>query len=148
MWIPLTQIILKHLQQKVNLYKRLLTIVLVIAFFLGNYQICNYFYPLDDPISVRNWWLLKVDIYALIIALLFILASQKRTTDVRVRLIEKLIINIGIGFTTSNFIDKRILNTREYTLADLVMVIVVILVSYYDFKKLSKLAKTHSGNNE
>jgi len=145
MMISLTQIILKHLKRKVNLYKRLLIIILVIAFFLGNYQICNYFYPLNDDESISNWWFLKVDIYALIIALLFIYAAQKRTSDHRIRMIEKLIINIGIGFTSSNFIDRRILGTREYTLADLGMIIVVFLVSYYDFKRLNKLAKTHSG---
>ena len=141
----LIQTILKHLQLKIDLYKRLSIIILVIVFFLGNYQICNYFYPLNDAESIRAWWLLKVDIYALIIALLFILAAQKKTDNIKLKSIEKLILNIGIGFASSNFIDRRILNTREYTLADLSMVIVVFLVSYYDFKKLNKLAKTHSG---
>jgi len=143
MWLILT--ILRHLQRKVNLYKRLSIIILVIAFFLGNYQICNYFYPLNDDESIRNWWFLKVDIYALIIAMLFILAAQKRTSNAKVRLIEKLIVNIGIGFTMSNFIDKRILGTREYTVSDIAMVVVVVLVSYYDFKKLNKIAKYHNG---
>jgi len=139
MWMSLTQIILRHLQRKVNLYKRLSIIILAIAFFLGNYQICNYFYPLDDAVSIRNWWLLKVDIYALIIAMLFVLAAQEKTDSVKIRLIEKLILNISIGFTTSNFIDKRIFGVQSYTKTDILMVIVVILVSYYDFRKLKKL---------
>jgi len=141
----LTQIILKHLQKKVNLYRRLSIIILAITFFLGNYQICNYFYPLDDAESITNWWLLKVDIYALIIALLFILAAQKKTDDLRIAMIEKLILNISIGFTTSNFIDKRIFGVQSYVASDILMILVVVLVSYYDFRKLSKLAKTHSG---
>ena len=139
MVISLTQIILRHLQRKVNLYKRLSIIILAIAFFLGNYQICNYFYPLNDAVSIRNWWLLKVDIYALIIALLFVLGAQEKTDSIRIRLIEKLILNISIGFTTSNFIDKRIFGVQSYTKTDILMVIVVVLVSYYDFRKLKKL---------
>ena len=141
MQISLTQIILRHLQRKVNLYKRLSIIILAIAFFLGNYQICNYFYPLNDAVSIRNWWLLKVDIYALIIALLFILASQDKTDSIKLRLLEKLILNISIGFTTSNFIDKRFFGVQGYVTTDIVMIIVVVLVSYYDFRKLKKLVK-------
>ena len=141
MVISLTQIILRHLQRKVNLYKRLSIIILAIAFFLGNYQICNYFYPLNDAVSIRNWWLLKVDIYALIIALLFILAAQDKTDSIKLRLLEKLILNISIGFTTSNFIDKRFFGVQGYVTTDIVMTIVVVLVSYYDFRKLKKLVK-------
>jgi len=89
--------------------------------------------------------LLKVDIYALIIALLFILAAQKKTDSIKMRMIEKLILNIGIGFTTSNFIDKRIFGVQSYVLSDIAMIIVVVLVSYYDFRKLNKIAKIHSG---
>ena len=141
MVISLTQIILRHLQRKVNLYKRLSIIILAIAFFLGNYQICNYFYPLNDAVSIRNWWLLKVDIYALIIALLFTLAAQDKTDSIKLRLLEKLILNISIGFTTSNFIDKRFFGVQGYVTTDIVMIIVVVLVSYYDFRKLKKLVK-------
>ena len=141
MVISLTQIILRHLQRKVNLYKRLSIIILAIAFFLGNYQICNYFYPLNDAVSIRNWWLLKVDIYALIIALLFTLAAQDKTDSIKLRLLEKLILNISIGFTTSNFIDKRFFGVQGYVTTDIVMIIVVVLVSYYDFRKLNKLVK-------
>ena len=115
--IPLTQIILQLLKRKVELFKRLVIIILVIVFFLGNYQICNYFYPLFDDESIRNWWLLKVDIYALIIALLFILAAQKKTDSIRLEIIEKLVINVGVGFAVSNFIDRRILDTSSFSLS-------------------------------
>ena len=71
--------------------------------------------------------------------MLFILAAQEKTDSIRIRLIEKLILNISIGFTTSNFIDKRIFGVQSYTKTDILMVIVVILVSYYDFRKLKKL---------
>ena len=89
--------------------------------------------------------MMKIDIYALIISLCFYLASLKQTDDKKIRLIEKFITNVGIGLATSNAIDRHLYGTNSYTLADIAMVIVVVLVSYYDFKRLSKLAKTHSG---
>ena len=53
---------------------------------------------------------------------------------------------MGTGFTISTFIDKRVFGTREYTQVDLLMVIVVLIASYYDVKRLNRLAKTHSEN--
>ena len=144
MQILLIQTILKDLKKRADTFKRIGLILLALFFFLANYQICNYFYPLDDDVSIDNWWLLKVDIYALIIAILFILASHKKTSDARVRIIEKLIVNVGIAFAASNFIDRRLLGERDYHETDLLMIIVVFLVSYYDFKKLKKIAKTQT----
>ena len=143
--ISLTQIILKSLKRDFNLYKRIGLIIIIILFFLSNYHICNYFYPIIDDDCTELWWMMKIDIYAIIIALCFYLASLKQTDDKRLRLIEKFITNVGIGLATSNAIDRHLYGTSTYTKADLVMVTVVILVSYYDFKRLNKLAKTHSG---
>ena len=137
---------LKHLKQKVNKYKRIVLIFLIVFFFLANYQICNYFYPLDTVEHIENWWLLKVDIYVLIISLCLILCTQKEVTDIRLKSIEHFIAYMGTGFAISTFIDKRIFGTREYTQIDLLMVIVVLIASYYDVKKLNKLAKTHAEN--
>jgi len=89
---------------------------------------------------------LKVDIYVLIISLCLILSTQKEVTDIRLKSIERFIAYVGTGFAISTFIDKRVFGTREYTKVDLLMVIVVLIVSYYDVKKLKKIAKTHSGD--
>jgi len=89
--------------------------------------------------------MMKIDIYAIIIALCFWLVNIKPTDIVRINLIEKFITNVGIGLAVSNAIDRRLYEGRSYTKADLAMIIVVFLVSYYDFRKLNKLAKTHSG---
>jgi hypothetical protein len=89
---------------------------------------------------------MKIDIYAIIIALCFWLVNIRPTDVVRINLIEKFITNVGIGLAASNAIDRHLYGTRSYTKADLVMIIVVVLVSYYDFRKLKKIAKTHSGN--
>jgi hypothetical protein len=87
-----------------------------------------------------------MDIYAFIILLCFVLASFKSTNSIRLRLIEKFITNVGIGLASSNVIDRHFYGTESYVTTDVLMVIAVVLVSYYDFKRLKKLAKTHSGN--
>jgi len=143
----LIQTILTILKRNFNLYKRIGLIILIVIFFLSNYHICNYFYPLEDEASIELWWMLKIDIYVLIVTLCFILAAQKETNNTRLRLIERFITSVGIGLAISNIIDRRIYGTREYTKIDLLMVIVIILVSYYDFKRLSKIAKKHTHEN-
>ncbi len=128
----------RNLKRNFNLYKRIGLIILIVLFFLSNYHICNYFYPLDNDESVELWWLLKLDIYAVIIALCFYLASLEPNNNIKLRLIEKFISNVGVGLAVSNAIDRRTHDRMYYTSADLAMLIVVLLVSYYDFKKLNK----------
>lgn len=111
---------------------------------MANYQICNYFYPLNTEESIENWWLLKVDIYVLIICLCLILSTRKEVTDIKLKSIERFIAYVCTGFAISTFIDKRVFGTREYTRVDLLMVIVVLIASYYDIKKLNEIAKKHS----
>ena len=141
MQISPIQIILNILKQGFSNYKRIGLIILIILFFLSNYHICNYFYPIVDEKSTELWWMMKIDIYALIIALCFWLVNIKPTDVVRINLIEKFITNVGIGLAFSNAIDRHLYGTRGYTKADLVTIIVVVLVSYYDFRKLKKLVK-------
>ena len=141
MWSILTS--LKNLKQK---YSRIVLVSLIVFFFLANYQICDYFYPLNTNEHIENWWMLKVDIYVLIISLCLILLTQKDIEDVKLKSIERFIAYVGTGFTISTFIDKRVFGTREYTQVDLLMVIVVLIASYYDVKRLNRLAKTHSEN--
>lgn len=139
MWSILTT--LHILLKKADLYKRITLVSLIIVFFLGNYHICNYFYPLNDPDSIELWWMLKVDIYAFIVALCFILAAQRPNNNVRLRLIERFIMDVGIGLAISNVIDRRLHGIRGYRIMDIAMVMVVFLASYYNFKRLSKIAK-------
>ena len=138
------QTILKHLKRNYNKYKRIVLILLIVFFFLANYQICNYFYPLNTEEHIENWWLLKVDIYVLIICLCLILSTRKEVTDIKLKSIERFIAYVVTGFAISTFIDKRVFGTREYTQVDLLMVIVVLIASYYDIKKLNEIAKKHT----
>ena len=140
----LIQIILITLRQKVKLYKRISIVLLILTFFLTNYHICNYFYPLNDPTSVELWWMLKIDIYALIIALCFFLASLRSTDNARMRRIERFIFDVSIGLAMSNVIDRHLFDIRTYTSSDLLMVLIIFMVSYYNFKRLKKHSKQHT----
>jgi len=142
----LIQQISQNLKRSFNLYKRILVITSIVFFFVCNYHICNYYYPLNTEEHVRLWWVLKMDIYALIVALCFILASLERTTNIRINLIEKFITSLGIGLAISNVIDRHFKGTESYVQTDIMIVLCVVLVSFYDFQRLKKLAKTHNGN--
>jgi len=146
MLISLTQLINRSLKKSFDTYKRIVIIIGIVFFFVGNYHICNYYYPLNTEEHIKLWWVLKMDIYALIIALCFILASLDRTTNIKINLIEKFITSLGIGLAISNVVDRHFKGIESYVTTDLMIVTCIILVSFYDFKRLSKKAKTHSGN--
>ena len=146
MLISLTQLISQSLKKSFDTYKRIVIIIGIVFFFVGNYHICNYYYPLNTEEHIKLWWVLKMDIYALIIALCFILASLDRTTNIKINLIEKFITSLGIGLAISNVVDRHFKGIESYVTTDLMIVTCIILVSFYDFKRLSKKAKTHSGN--
>lgn len=142
----LIQQINRNLKRNFDLYKRIVIITSIVFFFVGNYHICNYYYPLNTEEHVKLWWVLKMDIYALIVALCFILASLEKTTNKKINLIEKFITSLGIGLAISNVIDRHFKGIESYVITDLMIVSCIILVSFYDFKRLSKQAKTHNGN--
>ena len=142
----LIQQINRNLKKGFDLYKRIVVVTGIVFFFIGNYHICNYYYPIIDEESTELWWVLKMDIYALIVALCFILASLEKTTNKKINLIEKFITSLGIGLAISNVIDRHFKGIESYVITDLMIVSCIILVSFYDFKRLSKQAKTHNGN--
>ena len=141
----LIQQINRNLKRNFDLYKRIVIIISIVFFFVGNYHICNYYYPLNTEEHVKLWWVLKMDIYALIVALCFILASLEKTTNKKINLIEKFITSLGIGLAISNVIDRHFKGIESYVITDLMIVTCIILVSFYDFKRLSKQANTHNG---
>ena len=85
------EIDLRRLQKKIKEYDRVFYIALSVFFFLTNYHICYYFYPLDTIEHVRNWWHLKVDIYVLIISLCYLSLTSKGSDNKRVIFVEKFI---------------------------------------------------------
>ena len=114
---------------------KILLIILAVSLFIGNYHICNYFYPGNSQIDINNWWDLKSNVYAVIIAIVFFSAQ------IGTKGLLRFILSIGVGFAISNAIDKIYFNVLEFTTADIYMIIITLLVSGYDWYKSSKFNK-------
>jgi hypothetical protein len=110
-------------------------IILAISLFIGNYHICNYFYPGNSQTDINNWWDLKSNIYAVIMMIVF-LSAQIGTKGLL-----RFFLSIGVGFAISNVIDKCYFNVLEFTKADIYMIIITVLFSFYDWFKNSKYYK-------
>ena len=108
---------------------RILLVVLAVLFIPLNNYICDYFYPLFDDDSIKQWWYLKEDIYGLIISLIFISYS------VSTRGILRFVLDISVGLTISNVVDRLYFNTREFTKADILMIFLTFLFAIIDYKK-------------
>jgi hypothetical protein len=119
---------------------------LSILFFLGNYHLCQYFYPLNDDESIRLWWMLKVDVYCLVIALCYLSISVKGATDKGVEKIESFMYSFGVGLAVTNFIDRRFLGDRYFEWDSFYAVAIIAAVSYLNVKRLEKQAKKHAEN--
>ena len=140
------EIDLRRLQKKIKEYDRVFYIALSVFFFLTNYHICYYFYPLDTIEHVRNWWHLKVDIYVLIISLCYLSLTSKGSDNKRVIFVEKFIIHFGVGFAFSNSIDRWFFDDRLFSWNSYFPLIIILIVSYYSVKKLNKTAKNEIKN--
>ena len=105
----------------------LLIIAMVIIPF--NYYICEFFYPLNDEESIKMWWRLKEGVYGVIIAI--ILLSYSLTT----RGVLRFILDICVGLTISNVIDRLCFNAIEFAEDDIIMIIATLLFAVIDYKK-------------
>lgn len=139
----LTGTILKLLKKKVNEYRRVFYSTLSILFFLGNYHLCQYFYPLNDDDSIRLWWLLKVDVYVLVICLCYLSISVKGSENKNVEKIEMFMYSFGVGLAVSNFIDRRFLDNVYFEWDSYYAVLLIAIVSYFNVKRLTKIAEKH-----
>ena len=133
-------ITLKLLRKKIKELRRLIYSTLSILFFLGNYHLCQYFYPLNDDESIRNWWLLKVDIYVLVISLCYLSITVKEASDKTINKIEIFMYSFGVGLAVSNFIDRRFLDNRYFEWDSVFAVVIIAIVSYFNVKRLTKIA--------
>ena len=114
-----------------------------LLFFLANYQICQYIYPLDDPESVRNWWIMKVNVYILGSIFCYFSASVNWADDLKLRRIEKLMLGFAKGFVISNFIDRTRLGDNEFTSTDLMILMAIALISYFTPTRIKKDSEKH-----
>lgn len=104
--------------------KIILNIVAILLFSL-NYQICEFFYPED----ISKWWALKMNMYAVIIALVFTAQSLDSKGWLR------FVLYIGVGFAISSVIDKLFLDVRVFTVGDLLMIVVTVILASINFIK-------------
>jgi hypothetical protein len=110
-----------------------------VVFFIAVYSICNYYYPEDGTVeSDRNWWHLKTDLYMLLVCIWVGIASMDKQTDKTIKIIQKIITSIGIGYGIANFIDRRFLHDRDFGMNDLSIVLVVVFISTIDLPKIIK----------
>jgi len=68
------------------------------------------------------------------------IANMPKCTDKNLIRINRAITSIGVGFGIANFIDRRFLHDREFGWNDLGIVIVIVLVSQIDLKKIKDQA--------
>ena len=121
------------------MYNRVILICLAIFFFVGNYHICNYFYPLNTEEHINNWWILKMDIYALIIVICLILANMKKTTEKRILGLERFLGSVGVGLAISNLIDRHFYDLESFIMADFYTIFIISFVAYIDYYKFMRI---------
>ena len=109
--------------KEVKIYLYLIAIIL----FASSYQICDFFYYNDEIKNIKQWWDLRSNIYAIIMMLIFY-ASLINNKGVL-----KLILSIGFGFCFSNVIDKVFFNVLDFNYKDIIMIILTICISLYNY---------------
>ncbi len=101
---------------------RIILTSLAVILFFSNYQICEYFYK-DD---LNKWWDLKINIYALIIAIVFVSQSIGSKGWYR------FVLDIGVGFSISSVIDKIYYNVNTFTTSDIYMILTTVAFATYN----------------
>ena len=122
------QLTVKYQKNQIRVVKKLVYI-LAILMFCFNYNICNYFYYNDEIKDISKWWDLKSNMYAIIMTLVFY-ASLINTKGIL-----KVILNIGLGLCLSNVIDKLFFNVINFQFNDVLMIIITICFSFYNYLK-------------
>lgn len=102
-----------------------LSIISLILFAFG-YWICLFIYP-DD---VVKFFELRMNIYSCIILSCFYLASLNNS-DKRV----KLILDIGIGLSLSDVIDRLLFDITTFNANDYVLIVLTLLISIYNYAR-------------
>ncbi len=98
--------------------------ITAILLFVFNYQICEYFYPLKP--QLKSWWTLKVNIYAVIMMLIFLSQSLGSKKWLR------FFLEIGVGFSISSVIDKLYFSVHDFTNSDIYMILITVAFATYN----------------
>ena len=108
---------------------RILLYSLAVFLFVGNYQICEFFYPDLDEESVKAWWIMKSNIYSVIVVLLLLSSSISEKGVLR------FVLSIGVGLSLSDVVDRLYFNTNQFNEHDLVMIAITIIGASISYKK-------------
>ena len=115
---------------------KIFLVFLGIFLFVGNYSICDYFYYNDEVKDIKAWWGLKSNIYAIILALVLLSYSL----GLKNRYL-RFILEIGVGFSVSNVIDKVFFDVINFTKSDVIMIVITFGVAIYNFKRYGRKNK-------
>lgn len=102
--------------------------ILAVMLFCCGYQICSFFYPnfCKNPEALAAWWDLRMNLYAMLILLLFWLSNMKNGQSKHV----SFVLAIGIGLSISDVLDRVYFDITKFTLSDIFMIVITIMVSY------------------
>ena len=130
----LTQIDQKNLKKK----SKCLLVFTAFILFIGNYHICNYFYPTNSEADVSGWWDLKANIYSLVICLLFTYCSIGKKG------LRNIVFSVFAGLAVSDCIDRFFFDIRSFNVKDIVTIIITTAFAVYNNRKwLRKAIKTY-----
>lgn len=99
----------------------LISIIALLLFIINGF-ICDTFTS-----TVDEWWTLRLNLYSVIFGLLFYLTTLTQTK------ISKFICTLGIGFTTSDIIDRVFFNCNNFSWNDIIMIALTLLITYHKF---------------
>ncbi len=116
-------------------YKKIILLLLIALIYFGNYHICQYFYPGSEQDQIDNWYNLKRVNYNIVIALSLYVTTLKPINIKVIDNIEFLITSIIISIVTSNIIDRLFFNSRFYEWNDIFVVVVIILISIFEYRR-------------
>lgn len=111
-----------------------LSIVVIILFVFG-YRICSFFY--DPCVLITKWWDLRMNIYAIILLLCFIIAIPNIGNKFL-----RFTLCIGVGLSSADVIDRVWFDITKFTKDDVIMILTTITLSYIEvYTQLSNKLK-------
>lgn len=114
------------------------------------FSICEYFYADKiyefqwhhpeiseghNPFTIK-WWQLRLDLLVLTIG--FAIATFKLKKNPKHEKFFEFFVYIGIGLVVSDMIDRWLFNVRIFTLTDVIMTILMLIIGYVKYIKISK----------
>ncbi len=108
---------------------KLVLSVFIVGLWLTNSYICDLIYPLNTEEHIRGWWLLRANIYAIIVALSFQTALISENNK-----LVRFVLNIGTGLAFSNVVDRWFFNVREFRKEDYLMIGLTLAFAIYDYR--------------